>query len=481
MEFISFAYMMFVLIAAILYYVLPKVTRPVWLLACSLVFYLYDAKNAGFIVVLLGVTLVTYVCGLLLEAMRNSAKAVRIATMAITLATCFGTLIYYKYSTFLFGTTFSVAVPLGISYFIFSSTGYLVDVYRGKTKAEKNPIYYALFVTFFPNIVAGPIERANNMIKQFKKPVAFDYSTVSGGIFRILWGLFKKIVLANALLGIVNPVFSNMESYSGPMLIIAALLFSYQLYMDFSALSDIAIGTGAVFGLTIMENFKRPLASASISDLWRRWHISLSSWFRDYLYFPLGGSKKGRVRAHINTIIVFVVSGLWHGASVGYIIWGALNGLFLVVGKETLPLREKLHSRNPLYALKPVKTVIQACFTYILFSAAFVFFCAELYSKDAGCWLAGMYFFQNMFADFGTLFDGTVQGYLAALGFEGVKMWIIIGGIIMVEGFEYLHEPTNILIRKMPFFLRLPMYYALILAIYFFGEFGVSGFVYQAY
>ncbi len=481
MEFISFAYIVFLLVISVFYYIFPKVARPFLLLSASTVFYLYDAKNASFILFLFAVTTITYIAGFVLDIIKQEYKIARIATLAITLLMCFGALVYYKYSSFLFGTAFSIAVPLGISYFTFSSTGYLIDIYRGKIKSEKNFLYYALFVTFFPNIIAGPIERAGNMIPQFKNNIEFNYTSFSGGIFRILWGFFKKLVIANALLSIVQTVFANMENYPGPMLVIAALLFSYQLYIDFSALSDIAIGSGAVFGLTIMENFKRPLAAPSITDLWRRWHISLSSWFRDYLYFPLGGSRKGKIRAGVNTVIVFTVSGLWHGASIGYLIWGALNGIFLVVDKEVSPLREKLHEKNPIQILKPVLLFLQSIITYLLFTAAIVFFCAELYSPADEGWLAGLYLYSNMFSDFGSLFDGTVEGIFTTLGFEGLKLWIIIGSIIVIEGLESSLIPIHELIRKIPFFLRWPLYYAIILTIYFFGEFGVSGFVYQAY
>ncbi|MEG1011262.1 MAG: MBOAT family O-acyltransferase [Ruthenibacterium sp.] len=481
MNFVSFAYIVFLALAGLCYFLLPKATRPFWLLACSCVFYLYDAANAPFLVLLLAMTLMTYLAGLLLDKIDAAHKLVRILVLAVTLILCFAALVYYKYASFFFGKSLSIAVPLGISYFTFSATGYFFDIYRGKIHAEKNLLYYALFVTFFPNIVAGPIERAGNMIPQFKTPQPFDYNRVCGGLFRILWGFFKKLVVANMLLGIIKPVFRHMENYSGPMLVLAALLFAYQLYIDFSALSDIAIGSAAVFGFTVMENFKRPLAACSITDLWRRWHISLSTWFRDYLYFPLGGSRKGKLRAHLNQLIVFAVSGLWHGASWGYLLWGFLNGVFLCVGKETAELRSRLEQHNPLYAWKPLKHFLQACITYLLFAGALVFFCAELYcSKDTG-WTGGLYLYAHLFSGWGTLFDGTLLATLAKLGFEGVRLWVLLGSIVTIEGFEYLQIPTNTLIRQMPVYLRWPLYYILCLVIYFWGELGVSSFVYQIY
>ncbi len=481
MNFITFSYILFLLILCVFYYIFPKVARPFLLLAASYVFYIYDAKNAQFALFLIGVTAVTYISAIIIGALKEQLKYARIAVLAGTIILCFGALVYFKYSLFFFGTAFSLAVPLGISYFTLSSTGYLIDIYRGKYKSEKNFLKYALFVSFFPNIIAGPIERGSNMLPQFSEKIEFNYASFSGGLFRILWGFFKKLVVANALMGIVQPVFANMETYKGPMLLIAALVFAYQLYIDFSALSDIAIGTGALFGLTIMENFKRPLASTSIKDLWRRWHISLSSWFRDYLYFPLGGSRHGRLRTILSTLLVFTASGLWHDASMGYIIWGLISGLYLVIGKETLPLREKIHAKNPLYYFKPVKHTIQLIITYVLFALSVVFISVELYSPAGTELDSAIYLFSNMLSNFGTLFDGSVWQAIETLGFEGLVVYIIIASVVVIEGLESSNMPINIMIRKIPFFLRWPLYYALILVIYFFGEFGVSSFVYQAY
>ncbi len=481
MNFISFSYILFLLIVCIFYYVFPKVSRPFLLLAASYVFYVYNENNAQFALFLLSVTAITYISAILLDIIKPHLKQLRILLLAGTITICFGALVYFKYSLFFFGTAFSLAIPLGISYFTLSSTGYLIDIYRGKYNSEKNFLKYALFVSFFPNIIAGPIERGSNMLPQFSKKIEFDYATVSGGLFRILWGFFKKLVVANALMGLVQPVFASMETYTGPMLLIAALVFAYQLYIDFSALSDIAIGTGALFGLTIMENFKRPLASTSIKELWRRWHISLSSWFRDYLYFPLGGSRHGRLRTILSTLLVFTASGLWHDASMGYLIWGLISGLYLVIGKETLPLRDKINARNPLYYFKPVKNILQTVITYILFAISTVFIAVELYSPIGEELSSAMYLFGNMFNNFGTLFSGDVWPIIESLGLEGLVFYVVAASIVVIEGLESSTMPINVMIRKIPFFLRWPLYYALLLTVYFFGEFGVSGFVYQAY
>lgn len=481
MSFITLAYLLFLLGACLLYYIFPKAVRPFWLLVCSYLFYLYEPENAGLVLVLLCGTLVTYVAGLLLGALPKENKTARRCLVAFAFLACLGCLLYFKYAGFLagiFGQKLSISIvePLGISYFTFSSLSYVMDVYRGKLEPEKHFLYYALFVSFFPCIVAGPIERAGNLLVQFRAEQTFDYERVSGGMFRILWGFFKKLVVANTLYAMIKTVIGNMELYPGPVLLLAALGFSYYLYCDFSALSDIAIGSAALFGIGVMENFKRPLAAPSFNELWKRWHISLTSWLREYLYFPLGGNRKGKVRTCLNQLIVFVASGLWHGASWGYLLWGFLNGVYLVVGKETEIQRRRWMTRNPLYRWKPLKHFLQACVTYLLFTSCIVFFCTEIFGSGIA---DGFYLYGHLFTGWSGWSE--IGSQLAALGLTGTSLWILLGSLIVVEGFEYLDIPTHQLIRKCPVYLRWPLYFALLFTIFFFGEFGVSAFVYQAY
>ncbi|MEG1381077.1 MAG: MBOAT family O-acyltransferase [Ruthenibacterium sp.] len=495
MNFISLAFFVFLASACLVYFVLPKAVRTFWLLACSYLFYLYNPQNAGFIVLLLGTSAITYLGAILLDVLHEKSIWLRRGILFLALLACLGSLVYYKYTGFLselfsglllqFGvrTTppkFDIAVPLGISYFTFMAMGYLLDVHRGKNKAERNFLYVALFLSFFPCIVAGPIERADHLLPQFQKQHTFDYNRVAGGLFRVAWGCFKKLVIANTIGGIVHTVYKYMGRYDGPTLLLASLLFSYQLYIDFSALSDIAIGSGAVFGFTIMENFKRPLAASTFSDLWRRWHISLSSWFRDYIYIPLGGNRKGKLRAHANQLIVFAISGLWHGASIGYLIWGLLNGVYLCIGKETAAIRAKINARNPLYKLTFIRNFIGACITYLLFTSCIVFFCAEI---NAGGVSDALYVYTHLFTGWDVLFvnwSGFVKT-LVALGFNNVTTFVLLGSVFVVEGMEYVQTPMNKLIRQIPMILRWALYYALILMIGFFGVFGQSSFIYQKY
>ena len=377
MNFITLAFFIFLAVAALVYYILPRIARAAWLLCCSYVFYLYDPANAGYIVLLCAATLATWGAGLVLE--RAQRPAARKAVLAVCVAVCIGSLGFYKYAGMvtqwlnglwgLFGqkdafTAPGFAVPLGISYFAFMALGYAIDVYRGKP-AEHNIVHYALFVSFFPCIVTGPIERGEHVLPQLASPAPFEYGRFCGGMFRILWGLFKKLVVADNIGVIVAAVYGNVgqEAYTGPVFLLASVLFSYQLYCDFSACTDIAIGAGEMFGIRLMENFRRPLAAHSFTELWRRWHISLTNWFRDYLYIPLGGNRKGKFRQYLNQVVVFLTSGLWHGANWTFVFWGLLHGIGVAF--------------NSLKLFSIKKKWLCRLFTFSYVCMAFVFFRAD--------------------------------------------------------------------------------------------------------
>ena len=491
MNFISLAFLLFLLGACLVYFVLPKAARTGWLLIGSYLFYLYDPSNAGFVSVLLAATFITFAADLILEKLQK--PSLRRLCLAFSALACMGVLAFYKYFSFLgeiasdlfslFGgklhiPAFSLAVPLGISYFTFAALGYVIDVYRGEP-AERNFLDYALFVSFFPCLVTGPICRAGRMLPQFREEHSFDYNRVTGGMFRILWGFFKKLVLADTVGAIVSTVYSNLyyADYTGPVLLLASLLFSYQLYCDFSACTDIAIGAGAIFGIDVAENFQRPLASTSFVELWRRWHISLTSWFRDYLYIPLGGNRKGKFRQYLNQIIVFLVSGLWHGASLAYLVWGLLNGLYLCVGKATQALRRRVETYNPLYFFAPVRKLIKIFITYLLFTSCIVFFMVGTYR--GGVLSDALYVYGHLLTGWDAL--SALPNTLVALGFDRSTTLVLIFGVILVESLEGFRIPMQTLIRKVPIFIRWPLYYSLVLLILFFGAFGQSSFIYQQY
>lgn len=332
MNFNSLEYYIFLPTAVILYFITPPKFRNPLLLVLS--YYFYMNWNPQYAVLIFFSTCITYFCGILIGKKGNK-KLWLILSLLINLLILF----FFKYYNFFANITepvfalpyIDVLLPVGISFYTFQALGYTIDVYRNKIPPERNFIDYALFVSFFPQLVAGPIERSTNLLPQFKTVHKFSYNGLHKGICLLLWGLFKKIVIADRAAVIVNYVYLSSEYMNGMQFIIATLAFSIQIYCDFSAYSDIARGSAAMMGFDLMKNFNAPYFAASVKDFWRRWHISLSSWFKDYLYFPLGGSRKSTFRTYLNVLIIFGASGLWHGASLTFIAWGLLNGLYQIV------------------------------------------------------------------------------------------------------------------------------------------------------
>ena len=274
-------------------------------------------------------------------------------------------------------TSLNIILPVGISFYTFQTLSYTIDVYRGKLQPTKDFIAFTAFVSFFPQLVAGPIERATNLLPQFYKHREFEYANAVLGMRQILWGLFKKIVIADNCAELANEIFNNSESYGGPVLILGALMFTFQIYGDFSGYSDIAIGVARLFGFKLMKNFAFPYFSRDIAEFWRRWHISLSTWFRDYLYIPLGGSRGGTVKKVRNTFIIFVVSGFWHGANWTFIIWGALNAVYflpLLLQNKNRVHTGSIATNRLLPSLRELKGML---ITFGLTVLAWVFFRAE--------------------------------------------------------------------------------------------------------
>ncbi len=271
---------------------------------------------------------------------------------------------------------YSILLPVGISFYTFQTLSYTIDVYRGDLKAEKDFTTFALYVTFFPQLVAGPIERATNLIKQFHIYHKPSYMRVVSGIRLMTWGFFKKVVISDRLAVAVDTVYNSPSDFSGIYLIIATILFAFQIFCDFSGYSDIAIGSARIMGYNLMKNFDRPYHSKSVTEFWRRWHISLSTWFKDYIYVPLGGNRKGRARTYVNLFIIFFLSGLWHGAKWTFVIWGVLNGLAMVferligMNKFMRALEQKNDLKSKLTSfIFTLSTFIYICITWIFFRA----------------------------------------------------------------------------------------------------------------
>ena len=354
MLFNSIQYLIFLPAVFILYYTLPNKLRNIFLLAASL--YFYACWMPKYLILILGTVFITYIASILIDKYEKHKKVFLIFGILINLAI----LIIFKYNDFFIhninrvfnilhlnftlNNKFNFMLPVGISFYTFQSIGYCIDVYRKDTKCEKNLIIYATFVTFFPQLVAGPIERSSNLIKQFHTKHKFEYAKGVEGLRYILSGMFRKVVVADMCAVIVNGVYNNLHGYTGSTLIVATLLFSIQIYCDFSGYSLIAIGSGKLLGFDLMENFKSPYLSTNIKEFWNRWHISLSSWFKDYIYIPLGGSRKGFRKKLINIFIIFFISGLWHGAAWTFVIWGIIHAMYRIIEE----IIKKCQQKNPV-------------------------------------------------------------------------------------------------------------------------------------
>lgn len=334
MVFNSSSFLFFFPVVILLYFVIPPKLQWIWLLVSS--YYFYLSWNVKYGMLLLITTVVTWAGGMFLEWYKGK-KWVKKACVGGCLFIDLAILGIFKYQNFVldsiaglaeqFGISLSfenrwdVLLPVGISFYTFQALGYVIDVYRGE-KAEKNIFRYALFLSFFPQLVAGPIERSKNLLGQLRQAHGFDYERVKNGLLLMLWGLFQKMIISDRLALFVNTVYNDYANYSGIIVIIATIFFAVQIYCDFGGYSDIAIGAAQVMGIDLMQNFNKPYFATSIKDFWKRWHISLTAWLRDYLYIPLGGNRKGKARKYINTMIVFLASGVWHGANWTYIYWG---------------------------------------------------------------------------------------------------------------------------------------------------------------
>lgn len=386
MLFNSFTFLLFFPIAALFYYVLPHKLRGTYLLLVSYGFYMN--WNPTYALLLAGITLVSYFSALgmsrlsRLENKESQSKKVLVASIVL----CLLPLIVFKYFNFINGSVFALLqafgmripmpdfkwlLPVGISFFTFKVISYLVDVYKGRIEPERNLGIYALYVSFFVDLAAGPIDRAEKLIPQLKTKHNFVPEQVVKGLRLMLWGYFMKVVVADRLTLYVDPVFNHLDSHSGISVLLAAVFFSIQIYCDFGGYSFIAIGCGKVMGFDLMTNFERPYMATSVTDFWRRWHISLSTWFRDYVYIPLGGNRCSKLRNRINLLVTFTVSGLWHGANWTFVIWGFLNGVFQVFGK----MWKKSGSKQKVY--KGSERAWNIFITFVLMTVAWTFFRAN--------------------------------------------------------------------------------------------------------
>lgn len=396
MLFNSFTFAIFLPVVFILYWALPKKCQWAVILVSS--YYFYMSWNVKYVFLILLTTVVSYITAILLEKEQNGKR--RKFYLSVAFAFCLGVLFFFKYFNFIsvsiagivqrFTISYSpfminVLLPVGISFYTFQTLAYVIDVYRGDVNAEYHFGKYAAFISFFPQLVAGPIERTSNLLPQIKRENSFAYGQASYGLKLMVWGFFKKIVIADTLAVYVDMVYNNLHDYTGMILGIATIFFTIQIYCDFSGYSDIAVGCAKLFGIDLMSNFKSPYLSCSVKEFWSRWHISLSTWFRDYVYIPLGGNRVSKRRHRLNLMITFLVSGLWHGAAWTYVIWGGIHGLAQVIenlfGQNRLRIKSSEkdtkdtesgkdgESKNRLRIVRMLCVFLFAAFAWIFFRA----------------------------------------------------------------------------------------------------------------
>ena len=387
MLFNSLHFALFFPVVTTLYFLLPHRHRLWMLLLASCYFYM--ALVPKYILILFFLIAVDYTAGLLIE--RAPPEKRRLYLLCSLLANVL-VLSIFKYFNFINANVggviealggrwslpnLNIILPIGLSFHTFQSISYVIEVYRGRQKAERNLGKYALYVLFYPQLVAGPIERPQNLLHQFDEPHRFDYARVTDGLKLMVWGLFKKVVIADRLAVAVDLVYNNPTSYSGWPLVVATYFFAIQIYCDFSGYTDMARGAAQVMGFRMMENFRAPYLATSIGEFWRRWHISLSSWFRDYVYIPMGGNQVPRWRWYANLMAVFLLSGLWHGASWTFVIWGGLHGLYLIVSAATARVRAAFSDGLMLDRIPRVRHAMQIFITFNLVTFAWIFFRAR--------------------------------------------------------------------------------------------------------
>lgn len=380
MLFNSLSFAIFLPIVLAVYWILPNKYRWVLLLIAS--YWFYMSWNPKYVVLILFTTLVSYATGIAIEKQESPRKKKFIVVLACIAS--LSVLFFFKYFNFvcesianvvlLFGLPIEPIVlnfllPVGISFYTFQTLSYVIDVYRGTVSAEHHFGKYATFVSFFPQLVAGPIERTENLLPQIKEEHSFDYSQASYGLKQMAWGFFKKIVIADTISQYVGKVFDKPHSYQGFAFVLVTLMFTIQIYCDFSGYSDIAIGTAKLMGIQLMKNFNSPYFSQSIREFWSRWHISLSTWFRDYVYIPLGGNRRGKLRNAINLLVTFFVSGLWHGANWTFVIWGGIHGIAQVIENKFIPKNKVNNSKGIVWMIRVIIVFCFCSFAWIFFAS----------------------------------------------------------------------------------------------------------------
>jgi alginate O-acetyltransferase complex protein AlgI len=467
MLFNSIAFLVFFPVVAVLYFYFPPRFRWGLLLVASCIFYIWYIPK--YILILAALTICDYIAAILIEDNKKHKKKFLVLSIVCTCLILFVFKYFYFFAIntneilrFLGSSSevplLNYLLPIGLSFHTFQSLSYVMEVYRENQKAERNFGIYSLYVMFFPCLVAGPIERPQNLLHQFRENHLFSYDQATRGLKLIAWGLFKKIVIADRLALFVNSIYDQPNNYQGFALIIATIFFAFQIYCDFSGYSDMAIGVGEVMGFKLMTNFNSPYFSKTIAVFWSRWHISLSTWFRDYLYIPLGGNRCSKWRWQFNLLITFLLSGFWHGANWTYVVWGGLNGLYLIISNLTHSWQKVIRETFLKFINEEICNVLQILLTFALICFTWIFFRSRTIS-DAH------YICTH-------LFEFTDQGNLNYLISSRELMFQVTTGallIFLLLLIEYIKKfkAFSLYLLEGPLIIRWSIYYALIFSIFF--------------
>lgn len=480
MQFNSIDYMFFFPIVVLILFVLPRQLRCTWLLITS--YYFYMCWNPKYAILILGSTVITFIAGLILG--KITQKNNNIFYKKLCVASCIilnlAVLFIFKYYNFaiysvnmflekmgadLEYASIDLLLPVGISFYTFQALGYIIDVYRGKIEPEYNFVRYALFISFFPQLVAGPIERSSNLLKQIDRINTYklwNYERVRDGILLIFWGLFQKIVIADRISVLVNTVYGNYINYGFIEIALATILFAFQIYCDFGGYTNIARGSARVMGFELIKNFNQPYLAVNIKEFWKRWHVSLTTWFTDYIYIPLGGSRKGKRQQYINIFIVFSISGLWHGASWNYVAWGLLHATYQVLEDIYYSMKRKYwENKNTTDSMSSV--LRKRISTFILVDFAWIFFASSSLSNAVNI-------IKQMFADISI-------GNIQKMGLESADWVILLIALVILYVVDFMHEKNISVfesIRKQELWFRGVLYLGLVWTIILFGVYGVG-------
>jgi len=474
MLFNSLHFLIFFPIVVGIYFSIPHRFR--WILLLLSSYYFYMCWKPEYVLLIIASTLIDYFAAIKMH--RQTVRARRRLFLILSLLSNLGLLFAFKYFNFFSDSarvlmhsislsydmpTLNVLLPVGISFYTFQTLSYTIDVYMGKREPERHLGIFAVYVAFFPQLVAGPIERSTRLLPQFFEKHEFDYRRVTNGIKLMLWGFFKKVVIADSVAVVVNQVYNNPYNYEGIPILIATYLFAVQIYCDFSGYSDIAIGAAQVMGYDLMQNFRIPYYSKSISEFWKRWHISLSTWFRDYLYIPLGGNRTTKPRWYTNLMVVFLVSGLWHGANWTFVAWGGIHGAYLVLSIWTQHLRDRIYDLLKINQQSRPARIFKMFITFHLVCLAWIFFRANNIG-DA------FYLVGHLFTGIEIKFGGYYLGLPRAELFVSVLMIMVMEMVHLIQRKKDFRE----VLAVKPKWLRWSVYYAFVIAILLLGSFNNS-------